>query len=189
MPPTATTPRREQLLAAAATLFAERGFHSVGIDDIGGAAGISGPGVYRHFPSKQALLEVLVDRAMTRMLEGARRLREEHDDPAAALQALVDLHVEFAVQERPLLGVWVREQHALDDAVRRGLRRQQRDYEQVWRSALGPLRPDLPGADVAVLVTAALALLNVTAVADLPVGVDRLRALLRGTALAAMQQG
>ena len=104
-------------------MFAARGYHDVGIDDIGAAAGISGPGVYRHFASKQALLEALCDRAMSRMLDGARSTRDRHDDPGAALEALVDLHVEFAVAERPLLGVWVREQRALSDDVRRSLRR------------------------------------------------------------------
>jgi AcrR family transcriptional regulator len=181
-------PRREQLLAAAARLFAERGYHAVGIDDIGAAAGISGPGVYRHFAGKQALLEALCDRAMTRMLDGARRTREAYDDQARALEALVDLHVAFAVDERALLGVWAREQRALSDEVRRSLRRRQRDYEQVWRSTAAPLRADLDEAEVAVVVLATLALLNATALIDTAVPAGRLRALLRRTALAALLQ-
>jgi AcrR family transcriptional regulator len=184
---TVTAPRREQLLGAAAALFSERGFHAVGIDDIGAAAGISGPGVYRHFASKQALLEALCDRAMTRMLHGARRLRSEHDDPVDALEALVDLHADFAVQHRALLGVWLREQRALSGDVRRSLRRRQREYERVWRTAAAPLRTDLDEAEVAVVVAAALALLNSTALTDATVAPDRLRALLRRTALAALR--
>ena len=182
-----TAPRREQLLGAAASLFAARGYHDVGIDDIGAAAGISGPGVYRHFASKQALLEALCDRAMTRMLDGARRTRTEHDEPAEALEALVDLHVEFAVTHRPLLGVWAREQRALSDDVRRSLRRRQREYERVWREAAAPLRPELDEAEVAVVVLAVLALLNATALADVSVPAERLSPLLRRTALAALR--
>jgi AcrR family transcriptional regulator len=178
--------RREQLLAAAAQLFAEKGFHAVGIDDIGGAAGISGPGVYRHFASKAAILEALCDRAMTRMLTHARALRAEHDDPAHAVEALVDLHVAFAVGERALLGVWVREQRELSDDVRRSLRRRQRQYERVWRDAAAPLRTDLDEAELTVIVVAVLALLNATAVADVTVPPERLAALLRGTALRAL---
>lgn len=181
-----TAPRRELLLEAAADLFAARGYHAVGIDDIGAAAGISGPGVYRHFASKQALLEALCDRAMTRMLDGARRTRASVPDPTAALEALVDLHVAFAVDERALLGVWVREQRALSDDVRRSLRRRQRDYERVWRAAATPLRGDLDEAEVAVVVVACLALLNATALVDTSVPADRLRMLLRRTALAAL---
>ncbi|MCW2779308.1 MAG: transcriptional regulator, TetR family [Frankiales bacterium] len=175
------------MLAAAADLFAARGYHSVGIDDIGAAAGITGPGVYRHFPGKLALLETLCDRAMTRMLEGARQTRAESASPAEALEALVDLHVAFAVDERALLGVWVREQRALSDDVRRSLRRRQREYEQVWRGPASALRDDLAPEEAAVVVVAALALLNATAVADVAVPPARLKHLLRRTALATLR--
>lgn len=183
----APAPRRELLLSAAAGLFAARGYHGVGIDDIGTAAGISGPGVYRHFSSKQALLEVLCDRAMTRMLDGARRTRREHPDPSQALEALVDLHVQFAVDERPLLGVWAREQRALSDDVRRSLRRRQREYERVWRAAVAARRDDLEAGEVAVVVLGVLALLNATALSEAAVPAPRLIPLLRRTALAALQ--
>jgi AcrR family transcriptional regulator len=178
--------RRELLLEAAADLFAARGYHAVGIDDIGAAAGISGPGVYRHFAGKQALLEALCDRAMTRMLDGARRTRSAAPDAATALEALVDLHVDFAVDERALLGVWAREQRALSDDVRRSLRRRQREYERVWRGATAPLRDDLDDGELAVVVLASLALLNATALAEVAVEPSRLRALLRRMALAAL---
>ena len=53
--------RRDQLLAAAERLIAERGFLGVRLEDIGAAVGISGPAIYRHFPNKEALLvELLV---------------------------------------------------------------------------------------------------------------------------------
>ena len=182
----AALPRREQLLEAAAQLFAERGFHAVGIDDIGAAAGISGPGVYRHFPRKAALLEALCDRAMTRMLEGARDIPVAHADPHAALEALVDLHVAFAVQERALIGVWVREARALSDDVRRSLRRRMKAYEQPWHAVLAQLRDDLGTAEVAVVTGATLAMLNGTALAAPAVEPDRLEVLLRRMALAAL---
>ena len=182
----AALPRREQLLEAAAHLFADRGFHAVGIDDIGSAAGISGPGVYRHFSSKAALLEALCDRAMTRMLEGARGIPAAHDDPHAALEALVDLHVAFAVEQRALIGVWVREARALSDDVRRSLRKRMRAYEQPWHQVLGALRDDLDAAEVAVVTGSTLAMLNGTAFTSPAVEPDRLEALLRRMALAAL---
>ncbi len=179
-------PRREQLLEAAAQLFADHGFHAVGIDDIGAAAGISGPGVYRHFPSKAALLEALCDRAMTRMLEGARGIPATHEDAHAALEALVDLHVAFAVEQRALIGVWVREARALSDDVRRSLRRRMRAYEQPWHAVLGRLRDDLEPAEVAVVTGSTLAMLNGTAFTSPAVDPARLEVLLRRMALAAL---
>ncbi len=179
---TAAAPRRALLLEAAADLFAARGYHAVGIDDIGAAAGITGPGVYRHFASKQQLLESLCEQAMTRLLVGAQGLSTGD----SALEALVDLHVTFAVGERALLGVWAREQRALSDDVRRSLRRRQRAYEQVWREVVTRHRDDLTEPEISVVVASTFALLNSTALVDTPVPPDRLSRLLRRMALAAL---
>lgn len=54
--------RAERILAAAARLIASRGFHGVGMAEIGAEAGIVGSGIYRHFPSKEAILVALLDR-------------------------------------------------------------------------------------------------------------------------------
>ena len=183
---TAAVPRREQLLEAAARLFSSRGFHAVGIDDIGAAAGISGPGVYRHFASKQALLESLCDRAMSRMLDGASGITRSCGDPHTSLEALVDLHVAFTVSERALIGVWVREARSLSDDVRRSLRQRMRDYERLWLGVLGPLREDLTAAEVAVVTGSTLAMLNGTAFASPVVEPDELARHLRRMALAAL---
>ena len=183
---TAARPRRELLLQSAADLFSAKGYHAVGIDDIGAAAGISGPGVYRHFASKQALLEALCDRALSSMLEGAQHIPTAYDDPARALEALVDLHVDFAVARRALLGVWLREQRALSDEVRRSLRRRLRAYEQPWREVLAQLRDDLPAEEVAVAVSATLSMLNTAATVDADVPPERLSKLLRRMALSAL---
>jgi len=175
---TTAAPRRELLLEAAADLFAARGFHAVGIDDIGAAAGITGPGVYRHFTSKQALLESLCDRTMDRMLA----LAQGTDD----LETLIDLHVTLVVEERALIGVWVREQRALTDDVRRSLRARMRTYEQLWRDAAAPLRPDLDRDELALTVGSALAMLNTTSLIDSPLSAQDRAALLRHLALAAL---
>ena len=183
---TTALPRREQLLEAAAQLFADRGFHAVGIDDIGAAAGISGPGVYRHFASKGALLESLCDRAMTRMLDGARGIVAEQHEPYSALEALVSLHVAFGLEERALIAVWVREVRSLSDDVRRSLRRRMREYEQLWHGVLSALREDLDAGGVSVVVGSTLAMLNGTAFTAPAVPAERHEALLRKMALSAL---
>src|SRR4051812_37147353 len=52
--------RRAALLEAAAGLSAERGLNGVSIEALGSSVGVSGPAVYRHFSSKQAVLEALL---------------------------------------------------------------------------------------------------------------------------------
>jgi AcrR family transcriptional regulator len=67
--------RRLQLLSAAERLFAERGFLAVRLEDIGAAAGVSGPAIYRHFPNKESLLVELLVGISARL--GGRAARAE----------------------------------------------------------------------------------------------------------------
>jgi len=175
---TTTAPRRELLLAAAADLFATRGYHAVGIDDIGAAAGITGPGVYRHFASKQALLQSLCELAVGRMVEAARHTE--------GLEALVDLHVDFVVRERALIRVWLREQWTLDKEARRSSLVHLRAYEEVWREALSARRPDLARDQVALVVSAVLGMLNTTSHVESALSAEDRRTSLRAVALAAL---
>lgn len=146
---TATAPRRttarglatrEALLDATADLVAERGFHSVGILEIGAAAGVSGSALYRHFANKQELLVALFDRVVDALLAGARQVAETTDDPVAALDALVDRHVAFALRDRSIIAVYDQEAHNLPDAHRVRLRRNQRAYAGVWVDTLVAVR-------------------------------------------------
>ena len=82
--------RREEILSRAAELFASRGFHGVSVADLGTAVGISGPAIYKHFPSKDAMLaEMLVSISDELLTEGRRRVAAA-SGPPQALAALVD---------------------------------------------------------------------------------------------------
>src|SRR4249919_3381428 len=92
-------PRRDQIRKEAARLFAARGFLGVGVDEIGKAVGISGPGLYRHFSGKDAMLADLLVGISERLLEeGQRRAGEAGAaaGPSGALDALIGGHVDFA---------------------------------------------------------------------------------------------
>jgi AcrR family transcriptional regulator len=65
------TRRKDDVLAAAAELFANRGFAAVGIDDIGERIGITGPAVYNHFASKEDILAAVILDASERMAQVA----------------------------------------------------------------------------------------------------------------------
>ena len=152
--------RRDDLLSAAATLFRERGYYGVGMQDIGGAAGIVGSGVYRHFASKEALLVELIDGLLDDLVAGAQLRREEHTAPAATLDALVDLHLEFALDREGLIAVWLREERHLPDADRRRARRTQKIYLQQWVDVLREVRPEIDEREGHLMVQAAVSLLN-----------------------------
>lgn len=60
--------RREQLLDVGRTLFAEKGFEAVTVEEIAAKAKVSKPVVYEHFGGKEGLYAVVVDREMNRLL-------------------------------------------------------------------------------------------------------------------------
>ena len=124
--------RRERLLDATAELVAERGFHRVGIAEIGAAAGVSGAAIYRHFASKDELLVALIDRVVDELLDGAREICARAHTPEQALRRLVEAHVQFALRERSVIKVYDQEAHHLPDEERRRLRRMQRTYAETW---------------------------------------------------------
>jgi AcrR family transcriptional regulator len=128
--------RRDQILDAAAELFARHGFHGVGIDDIGAAVGISGPALYRHFRSKDAMLGEMLTLISERLLEGGQTRVAASGSPAEALQALVRWHVDFALDDPALITVQMRNLANLTDPDRRRVRALQRRYVEVWVEAI-----------------------------------------------------
>src|SRR5436190_18309408 len=87
--------RREKLLNAAARLVAERGFHSVGIIEIGAAAGVTGSAIYRHFSSKADLLVALFERVIDNLVDGAGAAVAADVSSAEVLDTLIRGHVDF----------------------------------------------------------------------------------------------
>ncbi len=147
--------RREQILKEAARLFAERGFHGVGVDEIGAAVGISGPGLYRHFAGKDAMLAELLVGISEQLLTGGRlRVAEAgtDGDPGVLLDSLIEGHIDFALDDRPLITLHDRELDRLRDADRKLVRQLQRQYVELWVSVVRELHPALaePGARSAV---------------------------------------
>ena len=126
--------RRQQIIEVAAELFAERGFGGVSINDIGAALGTSGPALYKHFPSKDALLAAMLIDISERLLgEGRRRAEACAADGAdAVLRALVAWHVEFALSHPALITVQFRDLESVGEEDRHTIRRLQRSYVELW---------------------------------------------------------
>jgi AcrR family transcriptional regulator len=153
--------RREELLEIAAELFAARGFTSVTVDDLGAAAGISGPALYHHFDSKEAMLgEMLVD-ISHHLLDAGRSLREVA--PAMRLlDDLIEMHVDFAVDHRALISVHFRDLLQASPDDQRRVRGFQRQYVEIWVDALLVRNPELSVPVARAAIHAGLGLINST---------------------------
>ena len=156
--------RREQLLEVAKTLYARHGFHGVRLDDLGKGAGISAPAVYRHFESKEAVLEELLVGISEYLNSGGDAIikRHDNDEATAALIELIDFHVAFAMSEPELIRIQDRDLAALPEISRRTVRRLQRSYVSQWAAVVARANPGWSLDAATVRVHAAFGMINST---------------------------
>jgi AcrR family transcriptional regulator len=123
--------RRDELLSVAADLFAGRGFAKVTVDDIGNAVGLSGPALYHHFDSKESLLGEMLVRISESLLAKANSIVDKtslHD----ALNPIVAMHVDFAVDNRSLITVHFRDLVQARKSDQRRVKDLQSAYVDIW---------------------------------------------------------
>ena len=152
--------RRTAVLDAAEALFVEHGFHAVSVDDLGSAAGISGPGVYRHFASKDAVLMAVLDRIWERLSPAVTA--SEAAGPATALEVLLHAHLDLALERPAALELLLRELVHLPADYRELARRNHRRYVEAWSRAIGELRPELDADEARLVALAVHGLLDST---------------------------
>lgn len=84
------------ILAGAKAAFEEHGYHGTTVRDIARHSGVTVPGLYYHYDSKQAMLVSLLMGSMAALLDlCAAALAKADDDPVRRLSALVECIVEF----------------------------------------------------------------------------------------------
>lgn len=155
--------RRARLLESAAALFAARGFAAVTTVEIGEAVGLTGPALYRHFASKEAILaELLVD-ASERLLAGCRAiLADASGDPDERLAELIAFHIGFAVAAPDIIRIQDRELAGLPAEINQRVRTLQRTYVSEWDAVLAAARPELSSAERETRLLGTFGMLNST---------------------------
>lgn len=179
------TSRRQQILDIAAELFARRGFHGVSVAELGAACGISGPALYKHFPSKDAVLAAMLVSISEQLLGvGTQRVAAAPDAPAA-LRALVDWHVDFALSHKALIVVQDRDWSSLPVEAREKVRGLQRAYVDLWAEQLRQLDAQLPLDEARARAHATFGLINSTPHSSL-IDTEAMRSVLREMAQRAL---
>jgi AcrR family transcriptional regulator len=124
--------------------------------DIGAAAGITGPAIYRHFDGKSAVLVAMCDHAIDDLSREASEIVASRGGALATLRGLIQTQVRFVLRDRTLAQVYHNEVANLPGEDRHRLRRKQRLYIEEWVHVLAQLRPDAGDAAVRALVHAAV---------------------------------
>jgi AcrR family transcriptional regulator len=152
--------RRDLILEVAATLFAENGFDSVAINDIGVAAGITGPAIYRYFSSKETLLVSIFERLYERFNNGIQEILSQDVEPWESLESLLDLQVDLALEESEKIRIVNAEVRHLPTQEASHFRAESRRQLSVWTDLLGRARPNLARLECEMTVHAVLAQTN-----------------------------
>jgi AcrR family transcriptional regulator len=135
--------RRAQIAEKASELFAERGFHSVKMDDIAEAAGITARAIYRHYENKQDLLSSVLLGEQSPLIDVIEDLARSSPDAVVLREGLARL-VEAVLDNRRLSMLWQREARHLDEADFKLLRDRTKWLAEEYRRLLvEPARPDL----------------------------------------------
>lgn len=180
--------RREAIMESAKVLFARHGFLAVSIDDIGNGAGVSGPAVYRHFPSKEAILSELLVGISNYLKAGGGHIVENWKATSSKdiLVKLIDFHLTFAVTESELIRIHDRDLGSLPLDARNRVRTLQRAYVDRWVGVLTSMS-DLTRDEATVRVHAIFGMLNSTPYVVRRKPEDVIRSQLRRAALASLE--
>lgn len=113
--------KREQLVAAATTLFEERGYRTVSIQDITEAADMSIGSFYNHFKSKEALYTDIVYRLEREGIDRTERIVARYHSPLNKIRAVYRFVTLGVRHNRILRGMLAGDRNYLSPEIRRHL--------------------------------------------------------------------
>jgi len=146
--------KQERVLAAAAAVFADRGFHRASVRDVVAEAGMSLAGLYHYFPSKADLLHEIAVRAFDSLL--ARVDAAPPGTPRERLTTLVRNHLSFFLSRPHEMKVLVRETECLPEALEAEVAERKQRYYQRCHDILRELDAGAKGEEELRLATLAL---------------------------------
>jgi AcrR family transcriptional regulator len=114
-----TSVRRDQLIDATLALVAEHGLRGLSVAAVARRVGLTASALYRHFPSKDALLDAVLDRLRERLHGAIAAARAEAADPVEALHRLLERHTRLIRDNRALPRVVLSDEYHVGHPERR----------------------------------------------------------------------
>ena len=147
---TTESTRREELLAIAAQLFADKGFRNTTVRDIAEAAGILSGSLYHHFDSKESMVDEILRTFQGELFAAYDAVLDSDDDPRTKIEKCVRLSFEAIDRHPHEVAIFQNEAQYLGGFERFGyLAERNEQSRQVWVRLLregmdaGVLRQDL----------------------------------------------
>jgi AcrR family transcriptional regulator len=120
---------QDEILAAAARLFAERGYRAVTIDDIGSSLDYTKSVVYYYFTSKNEILWQIFQRIYDSYFAGVSEIRSRNLPPAEAMAQIIRRHALNVMERRDWTAIYFREESELTDQQRKENAKKKRQYD------------------------------------------------------------
>lgn len=144
------------VLAASVEVFNERGYDGTSMEDLSARLGIGKSSIYHHVESKEELLRLALDEALTRLESAADDVREADGPAVQRLESLLRASIAVLVDRLPYVTLLLRVR-GNSDIERQALTRRRRIDRLVTdlvkqAAGDGALRPDLDPAVVARLL-------------------------------------
>ena len=157
-------PRRDELLAAAAKVFSERGYEAASLREICADAGILAGSMYHHFRSKEDLFVSVHAAGFRHLNEAVDRALDGRNDPWLRFEAAIAAHLTALVERTDVIAVTTASLfHMEGNRLQRRLNRQREAYENRFRKLVRAL-PLPPDVDRSLLRLALLGAINWTRV-------------------------
>jgi AcrR family transcriptional regulator len=128
--------RSEEIIDAAARVFAERGYHGTTTQAIADVLGMRQASLYYYFPSKEAALEEVCARGTDGFVEGAERVIQQTVPPLEKLTRLIAAHLAPIETMPDYVKVFINERRYLPDASRRRVGRKSRKIERCFEQVI-----------------------------------------------------
>jgi AcrR family transcriptional regulator len=96
-----TERKKEEILKAAARVFAQRGFQSALVEEVARAAGVGKGTVYRYFKDKEDLFFSIIDHAVAKLIDSMKQASRSGGEPADCLRGIFEALADFALDNKP----------------------------------------------------------------------------------------
>lgn len=130
------------ILAAAARVFAAKGYHNASIRDISRESGVSLSGLYYYFQSKEELLYLIQEHVLATLLKRLQEKTAEVEDPVGRLRILMGTHLRYFLNNMPEMKVLSHESDSLSGDYLERVNAKKRSVTQVATAILEEIRPD-----------------------------------------------
>ena len=127
---------RDEILAAAAQIFSQKGFHATSMQDIAQAVNLQKASLYHHISSKQEILVDVLDQALDLLIANMQRVMQQPLPPDELLRQAMCVYMTTILQQRDLAGVLLLEHRSLEPELHsRHIPRRDR-FEGLWRDLI-----------------------------------------------------